>query len=206
MTDEESPERPTIEVHEWNGGISWIAYPDERAQRASHALLTDAGVWVVDPVDVDGLDERVTELGEVAGVLVVQDRHTRDATAVARRHGVAVYVPDWMELVLEKLDTSAESVGSDLPGTNYTVHRLIATDDWEEAFLINEDTDTMVVPEALGTLPAFRVDDNELGVHPEVDEPPQRLMDRDPDRILVGHGGSVHSDASTKLRKAIEAE
>jgi hypothetical protein len=207
MTDEEPTERPTTgEVHEWNGGISWIAYPDERAQRASHALLTDAGVWIVDPVDVDGLDGWVTELGEVAGVLVIQDRHTRDATAVARRHGVAVYVPDWMELVLEKLDRSAESVGSELPGTNYTVHRLIATDDWEEAFLFSENTGTMVVPETLGTLPAFQVNDNELGVHPEVDEPPQRLTNWDPERILVGHGRSVHSDTNTKLREAIEAE
>lgn len=207
MADDDTQERPILrDVTEWTGGISWIAYPDEDAQRASHALLTEAGVWIVDPVDADGLDERVAELGDVAGVLVIQDRHTRDAEDVARRHDVAVHVPDWMDLVREKLETTAESVGSDLPGTNYTVHRLIDTDDWEEAVLVDETTNTMVVPEALGTLPSFQVNDNELGVHPALDEPPQVLAEWNPDRILVGHGKSIHSEATTKLKAALEAE
>ncbi|TKX40580.1 hypothetical protein EXE41_18380 [Halorubrum sp. SD690R] len=33
----------------------------------------------------DGLDEHLRELGDVVGVAVLQDRHTCDATAVARR-------------------------------------------------------------------------------------------------------------------------
>lgn len=207
MADDDARERPILrEVKEWTGGISWIAYPDERGQRASHALLTEGGVWIVDPVDADGLDERVAELGEVAGVLVIHDRHTRDASEVARRHGVAVHVPDWMTLVLEKLDTAAESVGSELPGTNYTVHRLIDADDWEEAVLVDETTNTMVVPEALGTLPSFRENDNALGVHPALDEPPRRLADWNPDRILVGHGESIHGEANRKMRAALDAE
>jgi hypothetical protein len=206
MADDDTREQSTPEITEWTGGISWIAHPDERGRRASHALLTDAGVWIVDPVDADGLDDRVAELGDVTGVLVIHDRHTRDAVAVARRHGVAVHVPDWMDLVREKLDTTAESVGSDLPGTNYAVHRLIETDDWEEAVLVDETTNTMVVPEAIGTLPAFRANDNALGVHPALDDPPRRLADWSPDRILVGHGESVHSDANTKLGEALNAE
>lgn len=207
MAADDTQERPTLqEVTEWAGGFSWIAYPDEQARRASHALRTAAGVWLVDPVDADGLDERVGELGEVAGVLVIQDRHTRDATAVARRHDVAVHVPDWMELVRDKLAATVESVGSELPGTNYTVHRLIDTEEWEEAILVDETANTIVVPEALGTLPAFREDENALGVHPGLDEPPRRLTDWNPDRILVGHGESVHSEANAKMREALDAE
>lgn len=207
MADDDTQERPVLrEVNEWTGGISWIAYPDERGQRASHALLTEAGIWIVDPVDADGLDERLAQLGEVAGVLIIHDRHTRDASEVARRHDVAVHVPDWMNLVLKKLDTPAESVGSDLPGTNYTIHRLIDTEDWEEAILIDETTNTMIVPEALSTLSSFQVNDNALGVHPALDEPPRRLMDWNPDRILVGHGNSIHSEADTKIEEALEAE
>lgn len=207
MADDDAQERPILrEVHDWSGGFSWIAHPDERGQRSSHALLTAAGVWIVDPVDADGLDERVAELGEVAGVLVIHDRHTRDAEEVARRHGVAVHVPDWMTLVLEKLDSAAEAVGSNLAGTDYTVHRLIDTEDWEEAILVNEATNTMIVPESLGTLPSFRANDNELGLHPALDEPPRRLTDWNPDRILVGHGESIHSQATSKLRAALAAE
>lgn len=207
MGEENPGERPNLKaVDEWTGGISWIAHPDEQARRASHALRTDAGVWLVDPVDADGLDERLAELGEVAGVLVAHDRHTRDATAVARRHDVAVYVPDWTTLVREKLETTAEAVGPELPGTDYAVHRLIATDDWQEAVLVDETATTLVVPEALGTLPSFGADDSALGVHPALDDPPRRLADWTPDRILVGHGESVHDGATAKLREALDAE
>jgi len=203
---DDSQGRPALrEVTEWTGGISWIAYPDERARRASHALLADTGVWIVDPVDADGLDERVAELGEVAGVAVIHDRHTRDASRIARRHDVAVHVPDWMTLAREKLDATAESIGADLPGTDYAVYRLIDTDEWEEAVLVDETTNTMVVPEALGTLPSFREDDNELGVHPALDEPPRRLADWNPERLLVGHGESIHRGADAKLEEAIDA-
>lgn len=207
MSDETKPGETTLgAVHEWDGGISWIAQPDEDAQRASHALSTAAGVWVVDPVDAEGLDERLAALGDVAGVVVVQDRHTRDAEAVAQRHDVSVFVPDWMRLVREKLETDAESVGSSLPGTEYDVHELIRTDDWEEAVLVDERTDTLVVPETLGTLPAFGGDGTDLGVHPAVDEPPESLAEWSPERVLVGHGSSVHSDANAELRRAIGAE
>lgn len=202
----ERPLLQTGEVNEWSGGLSWIAYPDEQAQRASHALVTAAGVWIVDPVDANGLDDQLAALGEVAGVLVIQDRHTRDAAQVARRHDVPVHVPDWMTLVRDKLEMTAEPIGSALPGTDYTVERLINTDDWEEAVLINDTTNTMVVPEALGTLSAFRVDDNELGVHPALEDPPDRLTEWEPERILVGHGTSIHSEATPKLNAAIDAE
>lgn len=206
MSDDDPQEPVLREVTEWSGGLSWIAYPDERAQRASHALQTEAGVWLVDPVDANGLDERVAELGEVAGVLVIQDRHTRDAEEVARRYDVAVHIPDWMTLTRDKLETAAEPVGSELPGTNYTVHRLIDTDDWEEAILVNETTNTMLVPEALVAIPVSDVNETALEVHPELDEPPRRLTDWKPHRILVGHGKSIHSDANTVLRETLNSE
>lgn len=208
MSDDSTQQRPTLdEVTEWAGGISWIAYPDERGRRASHALQTAAGIWLVDPVDAEGLDERLAELGEIEGVVVLQDRHTRDATAIARRHDVAVHVPEWMSLVHEKLEPAAESLRSELPGTGYTVHRLIDTEDWEEAILRNETTNTMIVPEALGTLSLFEgTDDGALGLHPELDEPPRRLSDWKPERILVGHGKSIHSEASATLRAVVDTD
>ena len=206
MVDDDTQAQASLaDVNPWTGGFSWIAYPDERGQRASHALLTAGGVWLVDPVDAEGLDERVSELGAVAGVLVLQDRHTRDAAAVARSHDVPVFVPEWMTLARKKLEPETDSVGSELPGTNYTVHRLIDADDWEEAILVNETTNTLVVPETLGTLPSFGEDDTTLGVHPSLDEPPRELADWTPDRLLVGHGPSIHGDADQKLRAALEA-
>ena len=57
-------------------------------QRASHALAHEGGVWLVDPVDGDGLHERIAALGEVRGVLQLLDRHPRDGAALAARYGV----------------------------------------------------------------------------------------------------------------------
>jgi hypothetical protein len=207
MSDDDTQERPSLrEVTEWTGGISWIAYPDERGQRASHALQTAAGVWLVDPVDAEGLDERLAELGDIKGVVVLQDRHTRDASTIARRHDVAVHIPDWMSLTHEKLEMTPELLSLELPETTYTVHQLINTDNWEEAILVNETANTMIVPEALGTLPLFEgADDDALGLHPELDKPPQRLSDWEPERILVGHGKSIHNEANAKLRTVLNA-
>ena len=39
--------------HDW--GLGWIADEPPAMQRASHALVHEGGVWLVDPVDGDGL-------------------------------------------------------------------------------------------------------------------------------------------------------
>ena len=69
---------------EW--GVGWIAAEPAHLQRASHALAHDGGVWLIDPVNGDGLEERLARLGEVRGVLQLIDRHPRDCAALARRN------------------------------------------------------------------------------------------------------------------------
>lgn len=193
-------------VTEWDGGVSWIAHPEEDAKRASHALETAAGVWVVDPVDADGLDELLADRGPIAGVAVVHDRHTRDAEAIAARHDVAVSVPAWMDLTREKLEVEPEPIDAELPGTHVAVHPLLDTDEWEEALLVDESRGTVVAMEALGTLPGFRDDGEGLGVHPALEAAPDGLADYRPERILVGHGESVHGDATAALEATLDDE
>lgn len=204
MTADEGEERSTLtSVTEWSSGFTWIADPDEDAERASHALETDAGVWVVDPVDAAGLDDRLRNLGEVAGVVIVHDRHTRDADAIAERLDVPVFVPAGMDLTREKLASEPESFEEELPGTDYALETLLDTDEWEEAMLVDESGGTLVVMEALGTLPAFRADDEAVGVHPALEDAPEGLADRRPERLLVGHGESIYADAATALQTAL---
>lgn len=196
----------SLAVTEWDGGWSWISYPTERGRRASHALEAAGGVWLVDPVDHDGLDDVLPTSGEVTGVLVLHDRHTRDAETVARRHNVAVHVPAWMELVRTKLDEEPKVVDETIPGTNYAVEELVDTDEWEEAFLVDQSSRTMLVPEAVGTLPSFGSDDDTLGVHPSLEEPPRKLTNWRPDRLLVGHGESIYTDAHRQLEEALDSD
>lgn len=207
MADEDNPELPGLEaVTEWDDGFSWIAHPDEKPRRASHALSTDGGVWVVDPVDAEALDDRLADLGTVAGVVVLQDRHTRDAAAVAGRHGVSVYMPTWMELGQEKLDGEAELITGHLPGTGYELHKLIDDDEWEEAVLVSDEQDTLIVPEAVGTSPGFTPDGEPLGLHPVLDEAPSGLAELGSERILVGHGESIPEGGDDHLQAALAVE
>ncbi|ATW87172.1 hypothetical protein halTADL_0357 [Halohasta litchfieldiae] len=195
------------EIDRFEGGVGWIAYPDEAMERASHALATDDGLWLVDPVDADGLDDLLAEFGDVAGVVVCLDRHKRDAAKIARRHDVAVHLPTWMSGVASKIDAPIERFTGELGESGYELFeiRTSSLPPWQEAGLHNPDTGTLVVPESVGTADYFLTDGERLGVHPMLRlSPPRDALDRySPDRILVGHGDGVLTDAASALDTAL---
>lgn len=188
------------ETNRFDGGTSWLAHPDGAMQRASHVLDTDAGVFLVDPLDAPGIDDLAAEFGEVAGVVLLLDRHERDAAAVARRHDVPVYLPSFLT---REVDAPTERFSGSLPGTEYGLLRTLAIPGWHEAALF--DSETLVVPEAVGTAPFFRGADEQLGVHPMLRlTPPSTLRGLRPERILVGHGHGVEAAAADSLHHALE--
>ncbi|MFC7175749.1 hypothetical protein [Halosegnis marinus] len=190
------------EIDRFDGGVGWLAYPDEGMQRASHALATDEGVWLVDPVDADGVEGIYGDLGEVAGVVLLLDRHGRDAVTFAERHDVDVYAPAWMTDI--DADTETEPLGDALADTAYSVERLMDNGFWQEAALFDSEAGTLLVPEAVGTAPFFLAGDERLGVHPMLRLfPPKRLREFDAERVLVGHGAGVLDDASDAIREAV---
>jgi hypothetical protein len=191
------------EIDRWEGGVGWIAHPDETMLRASHALATDEGVWLVDPVDAEGVDDLVAEFGDVAGVVVLLNRHYRDADEFARRHDVAVHVPAWFDRVSE-LDAPLRRFDGTLPGTDYRVLKVADAFGWEEAALIDGEG-TLVVPESVGNAPYFTTPDELLGVHPMMRlTPPSTLRGLQPERVLVGHGRGEMDDAARALRQALD--
>ncbi|WP_020222733.1 hypothetical protein [Halarchaeum acidiphilum] len=187
------------ETNRFEGGTTWLAHPDEAMQRASHVLDTDAGVFLVDPVDAPGIDDLAAALGDVAGVVVLIDRHERDAAAVARRHDVPVYLPAHLT---REVDAPTERFSGSLPGTEYGLLRTLDVPGWHEAALF--DGETLVVPEAVGTAPFFRGADERLGVHPMLRlTPPSALRGLRPERVLVGHGHGITEAAADSLRYAL---
>ena len=192
-------------VNRWENGVGWIAYPDEEMQRASHAVVgAEGGVWVVDPVEAEGVDDIIDEYGEVEGVVILLDRHLRDADAFARRYEVPIYVPHWMDGVSKKLDAPVEEVHTDLEDSGYGVYKLIDNMVWQEAVMFSEDDHTLVVPEAVGTSDYFLVGEERLGVHPALRlKPPRTLRRFDPERIFVGHGAGISDDAKSALEGAL---
>jgi len=188
----------------WDGGTTWIAHPEESMQRASHALVVAGDVWLVDPVDAEGLDDHLADVGDVAGVVVLLDRHKRDADTIALRHDVPVSIPEWMDGVAEEMTAPVERFGTTLADT-YTVYPLTNSRFWQEAALYDEDEGTLVIPEAVGTASYFRTGGERIGVHPMLRlRPPRRLWEFSPERVLVGHGEPVVTDASDALADALD--
>lgn len=191
-------------IDQWAGGFGWMAFPDEPERRTSHALVVDSSVWLVDPVDFEGLDDMIAERGTLAGVVILHDRHRRDSAAIATRHGVPVYLPDPLFALHDDVAAETEPVNGELGTTGYDVLPLIDRRFWREAALF--DGATLVVPETLGTSEFFTVGAERLGVHPvlRLIPPRRQLGSLTPDRVLVGHGEGVMEGAATVLREALD--
>jgi hypothetical protein len=187
-----------------DAGVGWIAYPGETMQRASHALAVDGAVWVIDPVDAEGIDDLLAEFGEVAGVVVLLDRHKRSAAAFANRHGVAVHLPEVMADIAGDIDAPVERFRRELADTGYGAHTVVDNFAWTEVALYGEQSDVLVIPEAVGTTDYFLAGGERLGVHPALRlTPPRKLGRLEPDRILLGHGPGIHEDATRTLADAL---
>lgn len=203
------------EIDRGDDRVGWIAHPDEGMQRASHALVDsdgdgnengteEDGVWLVDPVDAGGLDELLAEFGPVLGVVVLLDRHKRDAGAIARRHDVSVYRPTWMHSIDESIEAPVRALGTELGGTGYRVRKRLDLPIWKEAVLYRPDDGSLLVPESLGTVDYFCAPGERLGVHPMLRlTPPGDLGGLAVDHVLVGHGPGVTDDAQQAIRDAI---
>jgi hypothetical protein len=173
--------QPRFEEHAL--GLSWLADRDELMQRASHCVrLGDGGgkVWVVDPVDVPGLDERIEAVaagGPIAGVLQLLDRHERDCATLAERLGAP----------LRRLPFAGIE-GSGLEPVKVIDYRL-----WREVAIHSPADRALIVPEAVGTARYFRAGEEAVGVHPMLRAlPPRRLADFEPEHLLTGHGTGLH--------------
>ena len=168
-----TPSLLTCDAHEL--GLTWVI--DEPMQRASHALVDDGRVWLVDPVDVPEAVERAAGLGEIAGVVQLLDRHPRACAKLASRFGVPhLRLPD------------------ELPGTPFDVVTILDVPKWREKGLWWRERRALVIPETVGSGPMFG---QPAGIHMFLRlKPPGGLRDHDPEHLLFGHGPNVHGAAA----------
>jgi hypothetical protein len=192
-------------IGEWDDGVSWIAHPAEEGQRASHALETEAGVWLLDPLDAPGVDGIVEPLGDVVGVAVLSCWHARDASALAERHGVPVAAPEWLGRIEERVTAPVERYALAPGDVGFRTIPCRPFPGWEEVLLYHEPSGTLVVPDSLGTTDLHLVGDERLGLAWfRRFQPPRQLLGLEPERILVGHGDPVTENPAPALQHAIE--
>lgn len=192
-------------VNRWDGGVGWMAYPDEFMQRTSHALVGEEGVWLVDPLDMDGLDEILGSYGSVAGVVVTLDRHTRDAAALASRYGVAIHTPEALMSAIESIAVPITTTDRFEDDTGFETIPVVSLPGWREYALFDADGETLICADAIGSAPYFLGPNQDLGVHPFLRARPPRsqLGSIMAERVLTGHGPGVQEHGTIALHEAL---
>jgi hypothetical protein len=215
----DSPGDEVTVVRRWEGGLTWMAHPDATMRRASHALVvgdsderssagdrtqSDADVWLVDPLDADGIDAELATLGTVAGVVVLTNSHGRHADRLADRHDLAIHVPACFDAPGSHFDAPVETFDAELADTGFELVWETASSGWQEGALYHPDRRTLVVPDTLMTA-LFTGEDGRLEVLPFFRfSPPQAELGELPvERVLVGHGDPVFENAQTALDEAL---
>ena len=160
---------------EFDGGFGWIV-DNEFFKRCSHVLVVDGRVWVVDPMDGDGVDERIRAAG--------------DSEALSARLGVPVHV-------LPK---------APVEGAPFEYRTVCKNRGWQEVAIWWPERRVLVVGDSLGTAGYFLAGNERLAVHPLLRPaavPRKRLGDLEPQVVLCGHGEGVVDDAGPAFREAL---
>ena len=176
-------------IDEFEHGFGWVP-DDEMLTRTSHALAVEGRVWVTDPVDGEGIDERIRALGEPAGVVQLLDRHARDSAAVAERLGVPLHAVPF----------------DGVQGAPFEVLPIVRRKRWQEVALWFPGERILVTADALGSLSYFSGRGEPFGVHPllRLFPPKRALGGLEPTHLLFGHGEGYHGeDGGDALAEAL---
>ena len=167
-------------------GITWTE--PTGMKRSAHAVVDRERVWLIDPFDDAAALAAAAELGTPAGVIQLLDRHRRDGADLAQRLGVPL-----LAMPRAVIDSPFEVV------------KVISRPKWHEIALWWPGEQTLIVSEAVGTVPVFALG-RPAGVHPLLRVlPPRGALGRyRPQLLLVSHGEPVVSDAAPALTGALD--
>lgn len=174
-------------VDELEDGFGW--QEPARVRRTSHALAAEGRVWVIDPIEGEGVEERIHSLGRPAGVIQLLDRHERACEGFAERLAVPLQVAP-----------------VSLPETPFVVLPVLRSRFWAEVALWWPERRVLVCADALGTVPYFRAGSEPAGVHPLLRlRPPRALCGLAAEHLLVGHGEGLHGpETAAAVEEALQ--
>lgn len=200
------PAEDVTVVRRWEHGRTWMAHPEAQMQRASHALVANGEVWLVDPLDAADLDEELAALGPVAGVVLLGSEHHRHADRLAARHGVSIHLPAWFEEDAKDFEAPVVEFTDGLADTGFRAIEL-KEGFWQEAGLYHPERRTLAVSDTFMTaLFAARTGRVELFPPARLDPPHSALDGLAIDRLLVGHGEPVFENVEERIQRALAME
>ena len=176
-------------------GFGWIAAEPELLERASHALVADGRVWLVDPVDGVGLEERVAGAG---GARRGCSSSSTATPVTARRSRGRLGVPH-LRVPFARGSRVA------LPGPEGPRRPRLAGG----RALVGGGGASSSARRRSARRPTSSRRDEQLGVHPALRlYQPRALRDMAkclaPRHVLVGHGEGIHGDgAAAALARAV---
>ena len=177
-----------VRIDESEVGLTWVE--DDPMARASHALVSEGKVWLVDPVDNPKAMALVADLGTPVAVLQLLDRHGRDSRKIS-----------------DRLDIPLVRLHDEMKSTPFQSIDVVNNRFWKEKALWWQAEQTLVVAEAVGTNKLYKPSDAGAGVHImlRMNPPKKQLGTYVPQHLLVGHGRSIHGERATKaLQQAMD--
>ncbi|MCW2973510.1 MAG: hypothetical protein JWN72_1783 [Thermoleophilia bacterium] len=138
--------------------------------------------------------------GPVVGVIVLLDRHVRDAPDVARRHDAPLLVPPGRWRTGHQRPRGAHALTQRVEGCPFRFFPVVERDGaWLEHALWWEAAGVLVVAEAVGTTDYCTLGTGApLGIHPALRFGIRRSglseLSHRPTMLLVGHGDLVRGD------------
>lgn len=194
-------------LKEWDHGFTWMAHPDADLRRSSQAIEVDKNVWLVDPLDAVGLDDKLADLGGVVGVVVLGSHHERHADRLARRHGVAVHVPEWFRASGRNFEAPVKDISNGLNDTGFELLFLRDNAFRQEGALYHPARKTLIVSDTLMTaLFSSKPGRPELFPPARIRPSYDALRGLEVDRLLLSHGEPVFEDVEVKIERALDQE
>jgi glyoxylase-like metal-dependent hydrolase (beta-lactamase superfamily II) len=191
-------------VEEVAPGVYFWQVHDDRINflSAAHAVATDEGVVLVDPLPL--VEDAFRGLGEVAAIVLSSGSHQRSSWRLRRELGVPVWAPALSREIDEEPDVRYGE-GDRLPG-GLTALFTPGAGTTQHTIVRGEDPRIAIVSDLLVRAPGHEVElvPDEYAHDPaQARESIRKLLELDFDVLCMGHGAPVTDDAQGAVRRAL---
>ena len=209
MAERRTPD-PEVEIDRVSRTVvTWHRYaPEAKAELFSTALISTAGAYLIDAIDIDPECLRTTVApAHIAGAVVTNENHARAAADVAAAFSVPLYAHAAAREAVD-LPSAIELSDGDEFAPGLTARAIEGAPAGEVAIYAELEGGSLIIGDALinmgsygfALLPA-KYCSNQRQMRRSL----RKLLDYDFERILFAHGLPVVTDAKRRLAELLES-